>query len=116
MQPPPNDGPISELGSDRFATLWQRFFVDVANRLSAALVLSSVGAGPNAGTLTLVGGTATVATTAATATAILFFQRVTLGGTGGALTYTKVTGVSFTANSDNALDTSTYAWALMEPH
>ncbi len=80
-----------------------------------ALSMLSTGAAPTVGELTLVGGTKTVNTTAATATAKIFAQRKTAGGTiGFASTYTINAGVSFTLNSDNALDTSTYEWWIVE--
>ncbi len=79
--------------------------------------LPNTGAAPTSGTLTLVGGTKTVATTAATTTALIFFQRITAGGTiGMSTTYTKVAGTSFTLTADNVLDTSTYAWWIVEVH
>lgn len=85
--------------------------------LSGKLDLISTGGAPRAGTLTLVLGTATVNTTAATATALIFFQRVTAGGTiGFATTYTTVANTSFTVSSDSALDTSTYNWWIVETH
>lgn len=85
--------------------------------LSNTVSLVTTGAAATAGTVTLVTGTATVNTTAATSTALIFFQRVTAGGTiGFSTTYTKVNNTSFTISSDNALDTSTYNWQIMETH
>lgn len=85
--------------------------------LSGAVSLASTGAAATSGSLTLVGGTKTINTTAATATCLIFFQRVTAGGTiGFATTYTKVNNTSFTLNSDSALDTSVYNWWIVETH
>lgn len=79
--------------------------------------LPSTGAAPTAGILTLVGGTATVNTTAMTSTALLFLQRKTSAGTPGTVTtYTQVNNTSFTVTSDNILDTSTYVWEIIETH
>lgn len=86
--------------------------------LSNTVNLISTGGAATAGQLTLgVGGTLTVNTTAMTATALLFCQRKTAGGTiGFATTYTQVNGTSFTLSSDSALDTSVYNWWIVETH
>lgn len=85
--------------------------------ISNTVNLITSGGAPTAGTLTLVAGTKTVNTTAATATALLFVQRSVSAGTiGFATTYTINAGVSFTLTSDSALDTSTYQWHLVETH
>lgn len=85
--------------------------------LSGTVSHANTGAAATAGQITLVAGTKTVNTTAATATALLFFQRVTSGGTiGFATTYTVNAGTSFTINSDSALDTSVYNWLIVETH
>lgn len=82
-----------------------------------AVNLLSTGGAAVAGTVTLVGGTATVNTTAATATCLIQFQRKTSGGTiGTSTTYTVSAGTSFTITSDNILDTSTFAWQIIETH
>lgn len=73
------------------------------------------GANQRAGNLTLVGGTKTVANTTVTANTIVILTRKSTGGTiGFAVTYTLNAGVSFTVTSDNALDTSTYSYLLLE--
>lgn len=85
--------------------------------LSNTVDLIATGAAATGGTVTLVTGTATVNTTAATATCLIFFQRKTAGGTiGFATTYTISAGTSFTVSSDSALDTSTYVWWIVETH
>ena len=85
--------------------------------LSGMLNLANTGGAATAGQLTLIAGTLTVNTTAATATCLIFFQRVTAGGTiGFATTYTVVANTSFTLSSDSALDTSVYNWMIVETH
>lgn len=85
--------------------------------LSGTVSLANTGGAATAGQVTLVGGTKTVNTTAATSTALIFFQRVSSGGTiGFATTYTVSAGVSFTVSSDSALDTSVYNWTIIETH
>lgn len=70
---------------------------------------------PRAGNLTLIGGTLTVANTTVTANTIVLLTRKTSGGTiGTAITYTTSAATSFTVNSDNILDTSTFSWKLEE--
>ena len=73
------------------------------------------GANQRAGNLTLIGGTKTIANTSVTANTLIFLTRKTTGGTiGFAVTYTLNPGVGFTVTSDNALDTSTYSYMLLE--
>ena len=72
------------------------------------------GAAATTGEVVLVGGTKDVATTAAGATSHIFFQEKTAGGTPGTgQTYTVNNGVGFTITSNNALDTSTYSWFIV---
>jgi hypothetical protein len=79
--------------------------------------LPNTGGAATCGQITLVLGTKTINTTRATATCLIFFQRVSTGGTiGFATTYTVNAGVSFTINSDSALDTSVYNWMIIETH
>jgi hypothetical protein len=87
------------------------------------LIISVVGkgvqikSGSNArgGNATLVGGTVTVSNTSVTANTLVILTRKTAGGTiGTAITYTLSAGVSFTINSDNPLDTSTFTYYLVE--
>lgn len=85
--------------------------------LSGTVSLANTGGAAASGQLTLVLGTKTVNTTAATGTCLIFFQRVTAGGTiGFATTYTVVANTSFTVSSDSALDTSVYNWWIVETH
>lgn len=87
------------------------------NVIMAAGKLLTVPSGTNkrAGNLTLIGGTLTVSNTTVTANTIVMLTRKTSGGTiGTAITYTLSAGVSFTVNSDNILDTSTFSYVLIE--
>lgn len=73
------------------------------------------GTNARAGSATLVGATVTVSNTTVTANTIVMLTRKTSGGTiGTAITYTVSAGVSFTINSDNILDTSTFSYVLIE--
>lgn len=73
------------------------------------------GTGARAGNATLVGGTVTVTNTTVTANTIVMLTRKTSGGTiGTAITYTLSAATSFTINSDNPLDTSTFSYVLHE--
>jgi hypothetical protein len=87
------------------------------------IVFSAVGKGiqyqsgtnSRAGTATLVAGTVTVSNTSVTANTGISLTRKTSGGTiGTAITYTLSAGTSFTINSDNPLDTSTFFYELVE--
>lgn len=72
------------------------------------------GSNAGMGQATLVAGTVTVANTKVTANSRIFLSREQIGGTAGNLDYTIVAGVSFTINSDNAADTSSINWLLIE--
>lgn len=73
------------------------------------------GTDQRAGNVTLVGGTITVNNTTVTANTIVILTRKSSGGTiGTAITYTLSAGVSFTINSDNILDISTFSYLLFE--
>lgn len=75
----------------------------------------STGGAAICGNATLVAGTVTVNTTAATANTLVILSPKTAGGTLGTYTYTITAGTSFTINSSNILDTSTISWMLVEP-
>lgn len=77
----------------------------------------STGTAPIAGEAVLVSGTVTVSTTAVRANSVIVLTRKASGGTiGTAITYTIVSGTSFTINTDNVLDTSTFRWAIINPY
>lgn len=68
------------------------------------------------GTQALVAGVAVVATTKVTANSRIFAFANALGGTSGLVRVTaRTAGTSFTLTSTNVLDTSTYAWIIIEP-
>ena len=68
------------------------------------------------GTATLSGGAQTIATTAVTTSSRIFLTTQSLGGTAGALYVSSVTGGSgFNVTSTSVLDTSTFAWMIVEP-
>lgn len=80
-----------------------------------SIIMPNSGAAATVGNATLVGGAATVTTTAATANAYIMLTRKTSGGTiGTAVTYTIMAGTSFTITSDNILDTSTFTWLIVK--
>lgn len=87
-----------------------------ALRLGLAAPLSIVsGTNQRAGNATLTGGTVTVNNTTVTANSILMLTRKTSGGTiGTAITYTTSAATSFTINSDNILDTSTFSYIIVD--
>lgn len=76
----------------------------------------STGTAPIAGEAVLVSGTVTVNTTAVRANSVIVLTRKASGGATGTITYTIVSGTSFTINSDNILDTSTFRWAIINPY
>ncbi len=72
------------------------------------------GANASIGTATLVAGTVTVATTAVTGSSLIFISRETAGGTLGHLSLDNiVAGTSFDIISDEAADTSTVNWWII---
>ncbi|MFJ8041220.1 hypothetical protein ACIRBX_12010 [Kitasatospora sp. NPDC096147] len=74
------------------------------------------GANAKLGTTALAAGTATVTTTAITATSRVFLTAQTPGGTPGALyVQTRTAGTSFTVKSTSSTDTSTVAWLIVDP-
>lgn len=80
-----------------------------------ALAMQRTGAAATIGTATLVAGSVIVSTTAVTTNDNVFLTRKTSGGTiGTAITYTINSGATFTINSDNPLDTSTFSWLVVK--
>lgn len=75
-----------------------------------------IGANGAAGSSTLVGGTKTITTTAATTSSLIFIQDTGSSLTNvGVLQVTKASG-SFTVTSGNILDTSSFDWFIVEPY
>lgn len=82
---------------------------------TAGLLSVTSGTNQRAGNLTLVGGALTVANTTVTNNSVILLTRKATGGTiGFAVTYTVIATTSFTVTSDNALDTSTYSYLIIE--
>lgn len=92
--------------------------VSISNsiNISAGKLLSvSSGSNQRAGNATLVAGAVTVSNTSVTAnTVVILTRKISSGTIGMAPTYTVSAGVSFTITSDNALDTSTFSYFLIE--
>lgn len=116
--------PTTLLLMDLQTSAVSQFSVDLAGNaafggsisLAAGKFLSiSSGSNRRAGNATLVAGTVTVSNTTTTANTIVILTRKTTGGSiGTAITYTVSAGASFTINSDNPLDTSTFSYFLIE--
>lgn len=103
------DGKIVAFYSNDMTTERAAVFAD--GRLSML-----TGAAGVAGTATLVAGTVTVATTAVKAGTLIFLSRNTVGGVLGNLSApvaSIVANTSFVINSDNAGDTSTVNWWII---
>lgn len=89
---------------------------DDALEVAAGLRVVSSGGAATAGRVVLVGGTATVNTTAVGANTIILMDNQALGGTAGFLRVSaRVAGTSFTITSSSGTDTSTIGWVLVEP-
>lgn len=76
----------------------------------------TTGTNASIGTGTLISGTATISTTAVTASSLIFLTDTTTGALTnvGSLTVgTKTAGTSFVVNSTNVLDTSTFNWLII---
>jgi hypothetical protein len=82
--------------------------------LGVSAALTTAGAAATAGAAVLVAGTVEVATTAVAAGSIILISRLVTGGTVGNLKVGTITaGTKFVISSDNALETSTVAWAIV---
>lgn len=86
---------------------------NIADVLTA--LQSAVGATPTfqTGSATLVAGTVTVPNTSVLTGYVILLSRVAIGGTPGMLTYSIVSGTSFTITSTSATDTSTIAFLIV---
>jgi len=75
----------------------------------------TTGSNATAGTGTLTGGTVTISTTAVTASSLIFLTDAvsSLTNVGVLSVSSKSAGVSFTVNSVNVLDTSTFNWLII---
>ena len=104
---------IGASGATRPRNVFVAANVVVGGKLSAI----STGAAQVTGNAVLVGGTVTVATTAALTASKIMLTRKTSGGTPGtSITYTISNAVSFTITSDNVLDTSTFTWFIIDSY
>ena len=83
---------------------YKLFLQDLDTRLGSAV---------NTYSATLVGGTVTVANTAIKSTNKIIFNRSTLGGTAGHLSYTINAGTSIVFTSSSGTDTSTIVYQIM---
>jgi hypothetical protein len=87
----------------------------VLAEISGAARMPQTGAALVTGNATLVAGTVTVNTTAATTNAKILLSRKTSGGTpGNILTYTISAGTSFTITSSSGTDTSEITYLIIE--
>lgn len=116
-------GTIAGLTSLYVGTLTN--FNGTALQVNGSISVISVGAGfrvaegSNArqGTVTLVGGTATVSNTTVTANSRIFLTSQADGGTPGFVRVSsRVAGTSFTITSSSGTDTSTIAYEIFEPN
>lgn len=74
----------------------------------------TTGTNASAGTGTLSSGTATINTTAVTASSLIFLTDTSNGANLGTLSVgTKTAGTSFVVNSSNALDAATFNWLII---
>ncbi|MGW4883355.1 glycosyl hydrolase family 28-related protein [Streptomyces murinus] len=79
-------------------------------------VVPGGGTAARMGTVTLAGGTATVTTTAVTATSVVQLTTQAPGGTVGApYVSARTAGTSFTVTSTSPSDTSTVGWRILDP-
>lgn len=89
---------------------------DVRVGTAGRTVMVAEGTNAKMGTATLAAGTATVTTTAITATSRVHVTSQVDGGTPGFLRVSaRTAGTSFTITSGSATDTSTVAWLIVEP-
>ena len=103
------------------AVVWgagtRRIAMALTSEMFRMLRLKKTGTAASCGNATLVAGTVTVSTTAVTVNSVIMLTRKT--STDGlfystSIQYTISAGVSFTITSDNAADTSTYSWMIIE--
>lgn len=88
---------------------WLSVIVDVINYDLSLIESSFV-----RGSVTLIGGTATILTDQVNTGDSVFLSMTTLGGTPGFTSISIIDGVSFTVTSSSALDTSTYSYMIVK--
>lgn len=114
IAPPPKEPIIKDAETapkGEVSSNWELWFSLLSKTVSQLGVASS-----RAGNATLVAGTVTVSAPSIKTTSVVILTRKATGGTPGAvITYTISSGVSFTINSDNVADTSTFSWFIIDP-
>jgi hypothetical protein len=101
-------------GTHTFGGRVQIFNAGIKLATAGTLIEVQSGTNQRAGEATLVAGTVTISNTTVTANTRMQITRHTTGGTAGNTTYTTIASTSFTINSDNPLDTSTYSYFMYE--
>lgn len=114
-----NNGPL-QLGQNSNAYYGSSTFVTGATVTSGGMTIKSVaineGSNTTMGTGTLVAGTVVISTTKVTANSRIFLTTQVPGGTPGALYVSaRTASTDFTVTSTSVLDTSTFAWWIVEP-
>ena len=107
---------LSILSPDSVPEIFNQYYVPAVVQLQAAVTAIATGlyASRCGVSAALSGGTRVVANTSVTAKTVIQLTHAVPGGTMGNLSYTLNTGVGFTINTDNVLDTSTVAYLLTE--
>lgn len=103
------------IGDQIAVTQTKKVFTDIEAFLLNNKLNIPVGSNASAGTGTLSGGTATIATTAVTASSLIFLTDTSSSTTNvGSLTVSaKTAGTGFVVTSTLALDTSTFNWMIV---
>lgn len=103
------NGDVTAVTGDLVATNGNLVLVTAGNKVEIA-----TGANASTGTsAAMVAGAVTVATTACSATAEVFYSRATLGGAAGHVSITAQDGTGFTLTSGSATETSTWNWWII---
>jgi hypothetical protein len=103
---------IKAFAHEKEGVLPEVFVIPLSDLLAQAAA-SAVGNASNVGEATLVAGTIAVANTSVTASSLVLLSRRVIGGTPGFLSYTRSAGVGFTINSNQAADTSTVSYMVL---
>jgi len=103
------NGDVTAVTGDLVATNGNLVLVTAGNKIEIA-----TGANASVGTsAAMVAGAVTVATTACSATAKVFYSRETLGGAAGHVSITAQNGTGFTLTSSSATETSTFNYWII---
>lgn len=88
----------------------------LSNASDGTVEFASFQSGIISGTSTLVSGSAVVSNTNVTASSRIFLTTQSIAGSHGFLhVVSRVAGTSFTVNSSNGADASTFAWLIIQP-